>query len=94
MSSQNQTINRQYIRMGEMATTAERKPRTYITKEGKTIQIKGKPAKQGLLPMGESTIWEKVRKGEFPQPVRLSERITAWRLSDVQAWMTSKGLEA
>ncbi|MEN8398888.1 helix-turn-helix transcriptional regulator [Acinetobacter towneri] len=93
MSIKNQINNRLYVRMNDLATTAERKPRTYKTKDGRTINIKGKPAKQGLLPMGESTIWEQVRAGKFPQPVKLTERVTAWRISDIEEWMRSKGME-
>lgn len=83
-----------YYRMAELATTAERRPRTYVTKKGVTRTINGRPARQGLLPMGECTIWDKVRNGSFPKPVKLSERVTAWRAEDIEAWMASKGLEA
>lgn len=30
--------------------------------------------------------WKWAAQGKFPQPVRLSERVTRWRLSDVLAW--------
>ncbi|WP_370635857.1 helix-turn-helix transcriptional regulator [Paralcaligenes sp. KSB-10] len=43
--------------------------------------------------VGESTIWLWVRKGKFPKPVKISERVTGWRaeqvqefLADPQAW--------
>jgi len=90
MSNIQQQINRQYIRMPELATTAERKERVYVDKNGKKRIIKAKPAKKGFLPLGESTIWEKVRKGEFPQPIRLSSRLTVWRIEEIEAWMNSK----
>ena len=90
MSQVQQELNRQYIRMLELATTAERKERVYIDKNGKQRIIKAKPAKKGFLPLGESTIWEKVRKGEFPQPIRLSSRLTVWRIEDINTWMNSK----
>lgn len=76
--------------MGELATTAERRPRTYTTKDGTTRTIKGRPEKKGLLPFGETTIYEKVRRGEFPMPTRFSQRVTAWRGSDLIAWLDSK----
>ena len=31
-----------------------------------------------------------VRRGEFPPPVRLSEKRVAWSRSDVDDWVTSK----
>ncbi len=63
-------------------------------KDGTTRIIKARPERQGILPMGETTIWDKVRAGEFPAPIKLTERITVWRIEDVEAWMASKGLEA
>lgn len=86
-----------FYRMSHLATTAprkERKERKYTAKDGTTRIINARPERQGLLPMGETTIWDKVRTGEFPAPVKLTERITAWRIEDVEAWMASKGLEA
>ena len=85
-------MQQRYIRMAELATTAARKPRTYTTKQGQTRIIKGRPARRGMLPFGESTIWEKVKSGDFPKPVKLSERITAWRSEDIETWMASKGM--
>lgn len=39
------------------------------------------------LPLSETLIWRKVRAGSFPQPVKLSANITAWRTTDIRAWM-------
>ena len=95
MSTQQQsTAPKGFLTMAQLATTAARKERKYTAKDGTTRIIKARPERQGLLPMGETTIWDKVRAGEFPQPVKLSERITAWRIEDVQEWMQSKGMEA
>lgn len=96
MSMQNETVCQPLInfyRMRDLATTAERKPRTYVTKQGITRTIKGRPARQGLLPMGECTIWDKVRTGDFPKPIKLSERVTAWRAEDIEAWVASKAIK-
>lgn len=41
------------------------------------------------VPVSRSTIWRWVKVGKFPAPVKLSERITAWRLDDVDAWLAS-----
>ncbi len=83
-----------FYRMAQLATTAARKERKYTAKDGTTRTIKARPERQGILPMGETTIWDKVRAGEFPKPIKLTERITAWRIEDVQEWMKSKGMEA
>jgi len=44
----------------------------------------------GILPFSNSTLWRKVRAGEFPKPVKLSERVTAWRVEDVRQWLADK----
>ncbi|ATU44181.1 hypothetical protein CS557_01200 [Acinetobacter junii] len=95
MSIQQQsTAPKGFYRMSQLATTAARKERKYTAKDGTTRLIKARPERQGILPMGETTIWDKVRTGEFPAPIKLTERITAWRIEDVEAWMAAKGLEA
>jgi len=40
-----------------------------------------------------TTIYRAVRAGTFPAPVRITERRVAWRESDVQAWIQSRGQE-
>lgn len=52
----------------------------------------GKPAagKAGFLPFSSATLWRKVKAGEFPKPVKLSERVTAWALEDVHAWAQAR----
>lgn len=40
----------------------------------------------GLAPFSPTTLWRKVSTGEFPKPVKLSDQITAWRVSDIKEW--------
>ena len=40
-----------------------------------------------IIPFGASTLWAKVKRGDFPAPVKLSAGVTAWRVEDVRAWM-------
>jgi predicted DNA-binding transcriptional regulator AlpA len=37
-----------------------------------------------IIPICKSTWWNKVKSGEFPQPVKLGERTTAWRVEDIR----------
>jgi prophage regulatory protein len=39
------------------------------------------------VPFSPATLWRKVRAGEFPAPVKLSERVTAWNVGDVRRWL-------
>lgn len=41
----------------------------------------------GILPFSASTLWRRVRAGTFPSPLKLSERITAWKAEDVHRWL-------
>ena len=43
-----------------------------------------------VVPISNATLWRKVKSGEFPAPVKLSKRITAWRVADVKEWLESK----
>jgi predicted DNA-binding transcriptional regulator AlpA len=40
-----------------------------------------------LIPIGKSTLWEKVKKGEFPKQIKLGPKTSVWRKSDVQAYI-------
>ena len=40
-----------------------------------------------LIGVRKSTIWKWVKEGKIPQPLKLSARVTVWRLSEVKAFM-------
>jgi predicted DNA-binding transcriptional regulator AlpA len=40
-----------------------------------------------VLPFSATTLWRKVKSGEFPAPIKLGASITAWRASDVIDWI-------
>jgi prophage regulatory protein len=41
----------------------------------------------GLIPLSRSTLWRKIRSGDFPQPVRISANAVAWRADDIRCWI-------
>ena len=43
-----------------------------------------------IVPFSAATLWRRVKSGEFPSPVKLSERVTAWRVEDVRAWIVER----
>ena len=45
----------------------------------------------GIVPFSSATLWRAVKASKFPAPVKLSERVTAWRTADVLAWLQSRG---
>jgi len=40
-----------------------------------------------LLGISVVTLWRWSAAGRMPKPVKLSERVTAWRAEDVRMWM-------
>ena len=43
-----------------------------------------------LVPLSRSTLWRRVKLGEFPKPLRLGgsrSRAVAWRRADVDEWL-------
>lgn len=44
-----------------------------------------------IIPFSAATLWRKVKDGSFPSPVKLSARVTAWRVEDLRAWMQERG---
>lgn len=53
-----------------------------LLKIERILGLDGKPA---LIPVSKST-WDRgVKSGKYPQPVQISERVRAWRESDIRA---------
>lgn len=40
-----------------------------------------------IVPFSAPTLWRKVKAGTFPKPVKLSSRVTAWKVEAVRAWL-------
>ncbi|UWU20922.1 AlpA family phage regulatory protein [Rhizobium sp. CB3060] len=47
------------------------------------VRLEALVGPRGIFPISRSTWWNKVRSGEFPQPVKLGPRTTAWRVKDI-----------
>ncbi len=39
----------------------------------------------GIIPVSRSVWYQGVKDGKYPQPVKLSERTSAWRSTDIDA---------
>lgn len=88
----------EFVRMKQLASYSEKPETTHTYKsginKGKTKVISARRTSHGLIGVSEKTIWQWVKEGKFPAPIRLSANITVWRLSDVQAWMENKASES
>lgn len=47
-----------------------------------------------IFPVSPSRWWLGVASGEYPRPVKLSARVTAWKSSDIDALIERIGREA
>jgi prophage regulatory protein len=61
----------------------------YIREAGLVASPK-RPGAPVPLPFSAPTLWRKVRELTFPAPVRLSGRVTAWKVGEVRAWLTAQ----
>ncbi|MHA7681992.1 helix-turn-helix transcriptional regulator [Cupriavidus sp. PET2-C1] len=52
-------------------------------------QLYRKATISAITGLSSSTIDRKIKKGEFPAPLKLGTRTVAWRSADISAWMAS-----
>ena len=64
-------------------------PDSAFIRESQLVQSPKRPDTPAPLPFSAPTLWRKVKAGTFPQPVKLSERVTAWNVGAVRAWIAS-----
>jgi len=50
---------------------------------------KATPPIPALIPVGKTTWWKGVKENRYPQPVKISERCTAWLVEDIRALIDS-----
>jgi prophage regulatory protein len=53
-----------------------------------------RPEVESRTGLSRSTIYDWMKRGDFPLPVKLGTRLVAWRESDVTAWMESRETRA
>ena len=69
-----------------MQTTAARTsfdnlPDTAFTRQSQVLEV---------VPFSAATLWRKCKDGTFPKPMKLSERVTAWRCGDIRKWLDAQ----
>ena len=47
-----------------------------------------------IIGLSDSSIWRRVKAHTFPQPLKLSERVTVWRAEDIRQWLDEQGQAA
>ncbi len=73
-----------------LSPTHHQRPET-VRNDSKSMPAEGFVRQSGLIPdivpFSPATLWRKVKSKEFPAPVKLSTRITAWRVQEVRDWL-------
>jgi prophage regulatory protein len=46
-----------------------------------------------IVPFSAATLWRQCKK-DFPAPVRLSDRVTAWRVGEIRLWLEAQRMGA
>ena len=67
-------------------------PDSAFVREAHLVLSPKRPAHPAPLPFSAPTLWRKVAAGTFPKPIKLSERVTCWKVSEVRAWMTAQAM--
>lgn len=53
-------------------------------------EILRKPRVLAIVGLGNTSLYEATKRGDFPAPVKLGVRAVGWRRSDVEAWLASR----
>lgn len=65
-------------------------PDSALLRETDLVRSPKRPSATAPLPFSAATLWRMAKAGTFPKPIKLSERVTAWKVGDVRAWMASQ----
>ena len=57
---------------------------------GALLRMSKLAGRDGLIGVSKSTIWAWVARGQFPRPVRIGRRVTAWREEDIANFIGGK----
>lgn len=73
-----------------LPSTFDTMPDGAYIREAGLVSSPKRPGVPVPLPFSAPTLWRKVREGTFPKPVKLSDRVTAWNVGTVRAWLTAQ----
>lgn len=53
-------------------------------------EILRKPRVLAIIGIGNTSLYEAVKRGDFPAPVKLGLRAVGWRRSDIDRWLATR----
>lgn len=65
-------------------------PDSALVRQSQLVRDPKHPTRTTPLPFSAATLWRKVRAKSFPAPTKLGDAITAWKVSDVRAWIRAQ----
>jgi len=90
----NKNLKDSFLRLTQIVGQKAVSPEQAITNKERGVgPRKARPAIVPLIPVSSSTWLAGVKDGRFPKPVKLSERCTVWRMSDINALIEKAGAE-
>jgi prophage regulatory protein len=43
-----------------------------------------------IVGLGRTSIYEKIKEGRFPAPVKLGDRARGWKASEIERWISER----
>ena len=57
-------------------------------------EILRKPRVLAIIGIGNTSLYEAIKRGDFPAPVKLGQRAVGWRRSDIERWLATRASTA
>ena len=61
-----------------------------IPRSGTTLQIIRLPQLKALTGLSKTTLYDLIKKGEIPKPIKLGTRAVGWLQSDIETFIASR----
>jgi prophage regulatory protein len=71
-------------------STFDALPDSAFIREAQLVPSPKRPGTAVPLPFSAPTLWRMVKAGTFPKPVKLAERVTAWRVGAIREWLAAQ----
>lgn len=65
-------------------------PDSAFIRESQLVQCPKRPGVPAPLPLCTPTLWRMEKAGTVLKAIELSERVTAWKVGFVRAWITAQ----
>lgn len=65
-------------------------PDSAYVREAQLVRSPKRPSAPAPLPFSAATMWRKVKSGTFVQPTKLSDRVTAFNVGAIRAWIAAQ----